>query len=43
MPKVALNLPAPEFTLTNYNGEPVRLSDYEGKSNVLIVFNRGFT
>ncbi|MHB0923668.1 MAG: redoxin domain-containing protein [Bellilinea sp.] len=43
MPKVALNLPAPEFTLTNFKGEPVRLSDYKGKSNILIVFNRGFT
>lgn len=43
MPKVALNLPAPDFTLKNFRGEDVRLSDFRGMHNVLIVFNRGFT
>jgi peroxiredoxin len=42
MPKVALNTPAPDFTLTNYQGEPFSLSDLKGKFNVLLVFNRGF-
>lgn len=42
MPKVALNTPAPDFTLQNFNGETVRLSDFRGKSHVLLVFNRGF-
>jgi peroxiredoxin len=42
MPKVALNTPAPEFALENFQGEMVRLSDFEGKANLLLVFNRGF-
>jgi peroxiredoxin len=43
MPRVSVNTPAPDFALQNYRGETVRLSDYLGKSNVLLVFNRGFT
>jgi peroxiredoxin len=43
MPKVSLNTPAPDFTLKDYQGETVRLSDFRGKSHVLLVFNRGFT
>jgi peroxiredoxin len=42
MPKVSLNTQAPDFALQNFQGETVRLSDYRGKSNVLLVFNRGF-
>jgi peroxiredoxin len=43
MPQVSLNTPAPDFTLQNFNGETVRLSDFRGKSHVVLVFNRGFT
>ncbi len=43
MPKVDLNAKAPDFTLDDFNGKPVCLSDFIGKSNVLLVFNRGFT
>ena len=43
MPQVALNTPAPDFALDNFQGERVRLSDFIGQSNVLLVFNRGFT
>lgn len=43
MPKVALNVTAPDFTLKNYQGEVIRLSDFRGSKNVLLVFNRGFT
>jgi peroxiredoxin len=43
MPRVELDCPAPDFLLNDFTGEPVRLSDFEGKSNVLLVFNRGFT
>ncbi len=42
MPRVALNTPAPDFSLTSYQGETLRLSDLKGKYNVLLVFNRGF-
>lgn len=43
MPQIALNTPAPDFILQNFQGDIVRLSDYKGKSNILLVFNRGFT
>lgn len=43
MPRVSLNVPAPDFALKNIKGEMVHLSDYREKSNVLLVFNRGFT
>lgn len=42
MPKVALNAPAPDFSLADFNGNPVKLSDFRGKAHVLLVFNRGF-
>ncbi len=42
MPKVALNTPAPDFSLTDFNGKEVKLSDFRGKTHVLLVFNRGF-
>jgi len=42
MPKVSLNAPAPDFTLTDFKGQPVHLSDFKGQANLLLVFNRGF-
>ena len=42
MSKVALNIPAPDFELPDFTGKIVRLSDFSGKTNVLLVFNRGF-
>jgi len=43
MPVVALNAPAPNFILTDFRGKSVALADFYRKSNVLLVFNRGFT
>ncbi len=43
MPQVALNKPAPEFSLENFEGVTVKLSDLNRNANVLLVFNRGFT
>ena len=42
MSRVALNVPAPDFTLPDFEGNSVRLSDFKGKSDVVLVFNRGF-
>jgi peroxiredoxin len=42
VPQIALNSFAPDFELADFNGKLVRLSDQIGRSNVLLVFNRGF-
>jgi peroxiredoxin len=42
MPRVSLNLTAPDFTLPDYTGKPVSLSDFRARKNVLLVFNRTF-
>jgi peroxiredoxin len=34
--------PAPDFTAADSAGKTLRLSDYKGKKNVVLVFNRGF-
>jgi peroxiredoxin len=43
MSRVSLNVPAPDFTLPDFTGRPVSLSDFRESKNVLLVFNRGFT
>ena len=42
MPRVSLNQPAPDFSLPDFSGKPVRLTDFCGLKNVLLVFNRTF-
>ena len=42
MPSVAVNQPAPDFTLSDLEGRQFKLSDYRGKKHVLLVLNRGF-
>jgi peroxiredoxin len=42
MSRVSLNQTAPDFSLADYLGKMVRLSDFRGKKNVLLVFNRTF-
>lgn len=42
MSRVEMNQSAPDFTLADFYGNEVRLSDFQNKKNVLLVFNRGF-
>jgi peroxiredoxin len=39
---VILNEIASDFCLTDTRGNDIRLSDYKGKRNILLVFNRGY-
>ena len=40
--KISLDTEAPDFSLNDYSGKPIKLSDYRGKQNAVLVFNRGF-
>jgi peroxiredoxin len=42
MSKISLNMPAPDFALDDFQGCRVRLSDFRGRKQVVLVFNRGF-
>ena len=42
MPRVSLNQKAPNFALPDFSGKPFSLTDWLGKKNVLLVFNRTF-
>ncbi|MGM0379240.1 MAG: hypothetical protein ACQEQE_05795 [Bacillota bacterium] len=42
MSNIAVNEKAPDFSLTNYNGDSFKLSNLKEESNVFIVLNRGF-
>jgi len=33
-----VGMPAPEFTLNDTTGKPVKLSDFKGKKNVVLAF-----
>jgi peroxiredoxin len=39
---IKLNTLAPDFKLNDLDGNPIQLSSFRGKQNVLLVFNRGF-
>jgi peroxiredoxin len=43
MSRVEIDIPAPDFELADFTGHLVKLSDFRGTANVLLVFNRGFT
>lgn len=40
--RIQINQTAPDFALSDANGQKVSLSDFQGKANVVMVFNRGF-
>lgn len=40
--QVVLNTPAPDFSLSDWQGQSVQLSQFRGKQHVVLVFNRGF-
>lgn len=40
--RVELNTAAPDFSLTDFDGRRVRLSDYRNRRHIVLVFNRGF-
>ena len=42
MPQVTTDTIAPDFHLPDLEGNPIRLSDFRGRKNVLLVFNRTF-
>ena len=42
MAKIELGAIVPDFTLDDYRGQSVRLSDYREKKHVILVLNRGF-
>lgn len=42
MPKISLDMLAPDFTLADFNGQIVRLADFHQQAHVVLVFNRGF-
>jgi peroxiredoxin len=42
MSVISLQTPAPDFTLDDFQGQPVSLSNYRGKKNIILVLNRTF-
>lgn len=42
MSKVSIHQTAPDFQLTDYKGRLIKLSNFKGQKNVVLVFNRGF-
>lgn len=42
MPRVSINTSAPDFSLADFTGKSVKLSDFRGRKIVFLVFNRTF-
>jgi peroxiredoxin len=40
--QIKINTTAPDFELNDFSGRAIRLSTYQGKNNIVLVFNRGF-
>lgn len=43
MPVVAINQPAPDFSMPDSRGEMITLSEFKGLEHVILVLNRRFT
>jgi peroxiredoxin Q/BCP len=39
---IDLNHVAPDFEASDWKGESFKLSEFKGKKNVFLIFNRGF-
>jgi peroxiredoxin len=42
MTDIAIGLLAPEFTLNDFNGQALKLSDFHGSKHIMLAFLRGF-
>jgi peroxiredoxin len=42
MSSIEINQEAPDFEIQDFKGNNFKLSSFRGKSNVLVVLNRGF-
>jgi len=42
MASMEINQEAPDFEIEDFKGNSFKLSNFRGKSNVLIILNRGF-
>lgn len=42
MPKATIDKLAPAFSLLDFKGDSLNLSDLREQKNVLLIFNRGF-
>ena len=42
MAKVQIDAGAPDFSLSDFDGKSVSLSDFKGNRHVVLIFNRGF-
>jgi peroxiredoxin len=40
---VRMNAQAPDFSLPDFSGKTVKLSDFQDKKYVILILNRGFT
>ena len=40
--KISLDTEAPDFSLNDYSGQRINLSDFRDEQHVVLVFNRGY-